>query len=292
MNSTIKVAVAQEPVVRGDVAANTDTAVAVLESAGARATDLVVFPECFLSGYMLESRSEALDAAISLDSTPISRLVETCASADVHAVVGLLERSGERLFNTAVLVGPGGVLGHYRKLHVPMLGVDRFVEPGDGVSPRVISTPIGRIGMMICFDLRFPECARTLALQGAELIAMPTAWPESATFLPELVAPVRALENVVHLVVADRADEENGIRFLGRSRVIDPVGAVLLDAGARSGTFATEVDLSRSHRKDLIYIPGEYEVPLFSARRPEHYGDLVASLPATVTEEGEPDVRS
>lgn len=292
MHSSIRVAVAQEPVARGDVAANTETAVTVLEGAGDRATDLVVFPECFLSGYMLESRSEALKSAITLDSTAITRLLEACARTGVHAVVGLLERAGERLFNTAVLIGPDGVLGHYRKMHVPMLGADRFVEPGDDVGPRVVSTPIGRIGMMICFDLRFPECARTLALQGAELIAMPTAWPESATFLPELVAPVRALENVVHLVVADRADEEGGIRFLGRSRVIDPVGSVLLDAGTRSGTFETIIDLSRSHRKDLVYIPGEYEVPLFGARRPEHYGDLVAPLPGAVTHEGEPDVRT
>ena len=253
-----RVAVAQLPSRLGDIDANVTTVVAAIEAAGARGDDLVVFPECALSGYMFTSRAEVERAALAPGSPQLARVIDACAHASVHAVVGYLEAEQHRVFNSALTVGPDCVLGNYRKEHLPFLGADRFVEPGDGRAPRVVSTPIGNVGVMICFDLRFPESARTLALQGADVIAMPTAWPVKATFLANYMTRVRAVENLLYLAVADRADEEAGTTFLGSSQIVSPTGDVLVDAGTEEGLFSTDIDLSLARNKRLVMVPGEY----------------------------------
>ena len=99
-----------------------------------------------------------------------------CARLGHPRVTGLLERDGDTLYNAAILVGPDGLIGSYRKTHLPFLGVDRFVMPGDEL--KVFDTPLGRIGLIICYDLRFPEVTRTLALAGADIVALPTELPD------------------------------------------------------------------------------------------------------------------
>nr|BFE59639.1 carbon-nitrogen hydrolase family protein [Dactylosporangium thailandense] len=249
-------------------------AIGAIGRGGAAGHELLVFPECALSGYLFDSRAEAERRAIALGDRRVAHLVEACRRASVIAVVGFLESVGDVLYNAAVTLGPDGILGIYRKQHLPYLGVDRFVEPGLGDSPRVVETPIGNIGVMICFDLRFPESARVLALQGADVIAMPTAWPQSATFLAEHVTRVRALENLVYLAVADRADEENGVAFLGRSQVVSPAGEVLVDAGGAEGIFGADVHLAQARNKKLVIVPGEYELEVFAERKPDQYREI------------------
>ena len=269
-----RVAVAQLPARPGDIDANVATVVAAIETAGARGDELVVFPECALSGYMLTSKPEVESAALGLGSARFARVVEACASASVHAVVGFLELDQGVVYNSAATVGPGGILGNYRKQHLPFLGADRFLAPGDGQAPRVVSTPVGNVGVMICFDLRFPESARTLALQGADIIAMPTNWPGNATFLANHMTRVRAVENLVYLAVADRADEEAGTAFLGRSQIVSPTGDVLVDAGTVEGIFSADVDISLARTKRLVMVPGEYELAVFDERKPALYQEL------------------
>src|SRR5439155_1662137 len=101
-----------------------------------------------------------------------------------HVCCGLVERDGDRLHKTAVLVSPDGLIGAYRKTHLPFLGVDRFVVPGDELP--VWDTPLGRIGVEICYDLRFPEVTRTLALNGADIVCHPTNFPVAAQIQTEL----------------------------------------------------------------------------------------------------------
>ena len=270
-----RVGVAQRGATLGDVAGNAAAARAEIAAAAARGIELLVFPECYLSGYMFATREQAWSAAISASDPVVTELAGACDRHGVHVVIGLLERDGERLYNTALTLGPGGVLGRYRKQHLPFLGADRFVTPGPGDEPRVVATPVGRIGTMICFDLRFPESARELALQGAEIIAVPTNWPASATVIADHLPRARALENLVYVAVADRADEENGTRFLGRSQILGPDAAVLADAGHEPDvTIAVELDLDVARRKDLVVVPGEYELSVFGSRRPELYAEL------------------
>lgn len=269
------VAVAQLPAVLNDPSSNIEATAREIASAGGRGDALIVFPECHLSGYMYGSADDVRRSALSLDDPSLAPLMEACKRSGAHAVVGLLERDGNEVFNTAVTLGPSGILGSYRKQHLPFMGADRFVSPGRGSSPRVVSTPFGKVGVMICFDLRFPESARELALQGAEIIAMPTAWPERATFLADHVTRVRAVENLLFLAVADRADRENGAQYLGRSQIVAPDGAVVIDAGHDSGVFSADIDLSAARRKRLVFVPDEDELDVFGARRPDLYGELV-----------------
>lgn len=268
------IAVAQLPSARAELDANTGRIAEAIGRAGAEGHEVIVFPECALSGYMFGSRAEAARAAIGIGDPRVGRLVEACRRASAYAVVGFLESDGDALYNAAVTLGPDGVLGKYRKQHLPYLGVDRFAEPGDGAEPRVVRTPVGNVGVMICFDLRFPESARVLALQGADVIAMPTAWPRAATILSEHVTRTRALENLVYLAVADRADEEGGTAFLGHSQVVSPAGEVLVHAGADEGVFGTRVDIAQARRKRLVMIPGEYELGIFSERKPDQYAEI------------------
>lgn len=278
---SVRVAVAQVPSVLGDVAANSTSLADMIGNAGREDYDLAVFPECALSGYLFADADSTRAAAVTRDDEHVAALVRACADSGVHAVVGMLEKAGERTFNTALVLGPDGELGHYRKQHLPLLGADRFVDAGDGDSPRVVDTPVGRIGMMICFDLRFPESARELALQGADLIAMPTNWPTTGTFLANHVTRVRALENLVYLAVADRPDAESGSEFLGRSQVVAPNGDVLADAAGRTGLFGATLDLDVARTKHLVMIEDEFELPIFAGRRPERYGELTRPLTTT-----------
>ena len=271
----VSVAVAQMPTTRGALDRNLETTIEHIGSAGELGHSLVVFPECNLSGYMFDDPEQTRAAAITLTDPRLGLLVEACRESGVLATVGLLERDGARVYNSAVLVGGDGMIGHYRKQHLPFLGADRFVEAGSDASPRVFQTPIGRIGLMICFDLRFPESARVLALQGADIIAMPTAWPASADFLADYFTRVRAVENLVHIAVADRGDEENGINFFGGSQIVAPNGDVLVRADRREGIFGAVVEPRTARDKRLVVVPGEYELAIFDERKPELYGQLV-----------------
>lgn len=265
------VAVAQLPV-SDDPLSNVDRVLATL--GGVRSgRRLVVFPECFLTGYMTQSLAETRERGLRADDTVFARLENACAMANAHIVVGYLESDGEGLYNSVALIGPCGAIGRYRKQHLLMLGADRFVMPG-GPSPRVFDTPLGRIGLMTCYDLRFPESARVLALAGADIIAMPTNWPVSATVLADHVTRVRALENRVFLAVADRPDVEAGAPFLGRSQIIDPDGRILVDGGDRVGVFEAEVDVTIARRKRIVVTAGSYELDPIADRRPELYSAL------------------
>src|SRR4030042_1429427 len=172
------------------------------------------------------------------------------------------------------MVSPQGVLGRYHKTHLICLGVDRFLTEGESL-PGPVETPLGRMGMLICYDLRFPEPARVLGLAGAQAILLPTAWPQAATLYPDHVARTRAAENGVFLVAADHVGEECGGRYLGRSLIIGPDGEVLAQAGQAEETLlVADVDLSRADRKHRTFIPGEYEIDLHADRRPDLYGSI------------------
>lgn len=276
--SDVLIGVAQISVDRTDVAANVDRVIETLRDGAATGHQLVVFPECVLTGYLFDSRAETRSAAINSADPRIGRIVDACGEYSTHAVVGLLEEADGYVYNSALVLGPSGIIGRYRKQHLPYLGADRFVDPGADAAPRVVDTPFGRVGVMICFDLRFPESAREIALQGADLIAMPTNWPMGSDMLADHMTRVRALENLVYLAVADRADSEAGTRFMGRSQIIAPSGAVLADAGQDEGLVGARIDVRAARTKRLINKPGEFELPVFSGRRPEMYGELTRPM--------------
>jgi predicted amidohydrolase len=269
----MRVAVAQLEPRLAEPERNLEACVARLEEAAAAGAELIVLPECAIPGYMFESAEEALPYAEEIPGPSCERLERECARLGLHAVCGLLERDGDVLHNAAVLVGPDGLVGVYRKTHLPFLGVDRFVVPGDELT--VYDTPLGRIGVEICYDLRFPEVTRTLALRGADLVAHPTNFPMAAKVQTELITVARAAENRIYLLTANRVGTERRGAFCGWSQIVDPYGTRLAEAGETEETLLlAEVDVARARDKDYV-IPGEYELYLFGHRRPELYGSLV-----------------
>ncbi len=247
--------------------------------AAAEGAELVLFPECALTGYMLTAE-EAAAVAEPIPGPRTDRLAQACRQANVLAVVGTIEKDERgRCFNSAVVVSPEGVLARYRKTHLICLGVDRFLTPGERlVEP--LATPLGTFGLLICYDLRFPEPARVLALAGAQAILLPTAWPEAASLYPDYVARTRANENGFFLLAANHFGRERGSRYLGRSLIVDPAGDIVAEAGTEhEALLLADLDLSRSAIKHRVFLPGEYEIDLVRDRRPELYRPLAETNP-------------
>ena len=274
----MQVAVAQIDPQIGEKDRNLATCVARMEEAVAAGAKLLVLPECAIPGYMFGSGEEALPFAEEIPGPSTETLERECARLDLYVVCGLLERDGDGLRNAAVLVCPDGLIGTYRKTHLPFLGVDRFVTPGDTLP--VFETPLGRIGIEICYDLRFPEVTRTLALKGADMVAHPTNFPMAAKIQTELITVARAAENRIYLLTANRVGKERSGEFCGWSQIVDPFGKRLAEADEREETLLVgEVDVEKARNKDYV-IPGEYELYLFGHRRPELYGALVEETQA------------
>ncbi len=274
----MRVAVAQIEPKLGEKERNLEACVARMEEAAAQGAQLVVLPECAIPGYMWDSAAEALPFAEEIPGPSIELLERECRRLDIYVVCGLLEREGDNLRNAAAFVGPSGHIGTYWKSHLPFLGVDRFAVPGDELP--VYDTPLGRIGVEICYDLRFPEVTRTLALKGADLVAHPTNFPVAARIQTELITVARAAENRVYLLTANRVGKERNGEFCGWSQIVDPYGVRLAEADATEEILlVAEVDLEKARDKDYV-IPGEYELYLFGHRRPELYGALVEETQA------------
>jgi predicted amidohydrolase len=260
---------------------NLEACLARLEEAAAAGAELLVLPECAVPGYMFESAEEALPFAEEIPGPSSEVLERESRRLGMHVVCGLLERDGDTLRNAAVLVGPDGLVGTYRKTHLPFLGVDRFVVPGDELT--VYDTPLGRIGVEICYDLRFPEVTRTLALKGADIVAHPTNFPMAAKVQTELITVARAAENRIYLLTANRVGKERSGEFCGWSQIVDPYGTRLAEAGeTEEALLVADVDVEKARDKDYI-IPGEYELYLFGHRRPELYGALLEETQAVKT---------
>jgi predicted amidohydrolase len=258
-----------------DPEANLEKIINMTHQASTFGAVVAVFPECAITGYSL-SAEEAHEIAELIPGPRTQLLSDSCREAGLSAVmVGTLEKDSQgNVFNSAALVGPDGLIARYRKTHLPYLGVDRYLAAGDTLSGPW-DTSAGRVGMLICYDLRFPEPARVLSLNGAQAILLSTAWPYAATLYPEFMAQSRAAENSVFLVAANRVGEERGTRFLGRSMIIGPDGKKLAEASEDSEEIlCVEIEPSRSDQKQRIFTPGEYELYLFKDRRPNLYHTL------------------
>ncbi|MFN8534144.1 MAG: nitrilase-related carbon-nitrogen hydrolase [Dehalococcoidia bacterium] len=263
-----------------DVAANLDRVIRILDEEADEDAALVVFPECALSGYIVQSREEAATATVEAPGPEMDRIVALCRDRALYTVVGFLERSGERVFNSAALIGPEGLVGVHRKAHLPRVGVDRHVDPGD-LPFTVHQTAIGAIGMLICYDLTFPEALRCLALDGMEVLAHPTNSPTGTWGPPgSRTEPAKSDGNAsrerVTIISADRCGVERGIEFTGGSRIAGPSGRVL----ARAAGFGEErvratVHPRRARSKRVVIDHLPLEVDYHADRRPDLYGRLV-----------------
>jgi 5-aminopentanamidase len=253
---------------------NLETLVEKVEEAAKAGVELAIFPEAFLAGYCYRSKDEALEVAEPIPGPSADRIVDTCRKYDLHVVYGTLERDGDRLFNAAVLVGPEGVVGVYRKTHLPFLGVDKFATPGDRAY-RVYDVRGVKVAMLICYDGSFPEATRCMMLEGADLVCLPTNWPTGGIGAAEFLTAARAYENTIYFAAVNRVGDERGFHFIGRSRICGPDGRTLAEVwNEEPGVMIADIDPAASRRKHLVRIPGEHEIDRVKDRRPDLYGRL------------------
>jgi predicted amidohydrolase len=268
----IRAAAVQMDIAIGENDANRARVLTKLDEAADNGATLVVFPECALSGYCFESLADARPFAETPDTTA-GAFVERCRARRVTGVVGFLELDGSACHNSAVIATPDGNWFVYRKTHLPTLGIDRFVVPGDDLP--VFRTPFGTLGVLICYDIRFSEAARTLALLGADVIALPTNWPKGAESSPDFITRARAWENRVFVVAANRVGVERGRPFIGRSQIVAPSGEILVEASrADEVILYADLDLTQARQKRIVNEPGEWELDITGDRRPELYSAL------------------
>jgi predicted amidohydrolase len=273
-----RIACVQMDVAMGNVEENCRRIIARLREAAARDARLVIFPECALTGYCFDSLAEAAPYGEPLDGPSAQAIADACREANAHAVVGFIERSGDHFYNAAMVVGPAGVVGSYRKVHLPFLGVDRFLTPGDRPF-EIITLPFGRIGVNICYDASFPEAARALKLLGAELIILPTNWPGGAWRTAEFIINARANENHLHFAAVNRVGTERGWQFIGRSKVVDCMGDTVVEASRdREEIVYAALDLELSNQNKIVNVAGSYEIDRLADRRPEYYGIIAQAV--------------
>jgi predicted amidohydrolase len=272
----IRVAALQVDPQLGEVDRNLERIEHWVTQAAAAGATLAVAPEAAVTGYAFASANEALPVARRATAVAASRLAEIVARHRVNLICGSIEAEGDALYNAALLLAVDGRRFVYRKTHLPYLGVDRFVTPGED-PPFVVELGELRVAMLICYDLRFPEAARICALEGADLIALPTNWPVGVEFHPELFAPARAAENHCYLVAADRVGTERGVTFLGRSLVVDYDGKRVAEAGETDEELITaEIDPAAARATHVRRRPGEHEWDTIGDRRPGLYERLLA----------------
>lgn len=262
-------------VMLGDVAANVEKIRGKLRETAEAGATLAIFPECATTGYCFEDLDEARPFAETIPGPTTETIAAACADSGVFAIFGLLEPAGDDgVFNALAFVGPDGLIGSYRKIHLPFLGVDMFSTFGDREFA-VQSAGGLRVGMNICYDSAFPEPSRCLTLLGADLIALPTNWPPGAECVARHALNTRAMENGVYFAAANRVGEERGFRFIGLSRICGPDGATLAESTDDSETILyAEIDPQRSRNKRVVRKVGEHAIDRLADRRPDLYGAL------------------
>jgi predicted amidohydrolase len=269
------IAIAQIDITLADRERNLARIIQVLGETAAKGAKLTVFPEAALTGYCFDSLDEARPHSEPIPGPSTQRLTGICRELGCHVVYGLLEADGSRLFNACALVGPDGLVASYRKIHLPFLGVDRFTTPGD--RPFAVHEAAGmKIGMHICYDGGFPESARVMTLQGADLIVLPTNWPPGAECMAGCAVNTRAMENNVYYAACDRVGDERGFHFIGLSKICDPRGRVLAEAGDREQILYAQIDVAFAREKKIIRVPNLHEIDRLRDRRPEFYDEITS----------------
>ena len=263
-----------EPVV-ADLAANSEQILAAVREGADARVDILVLPELAASGYVFRSKREAASVAITAGHELFAQIAQQLAATTSIVVLGFCERGdGEQLFNSAAVVGAAGVLAVYRKTHL----WDReklFFTPGTQPPP-IVDTPHGRMGVLVCYDLEFPEMPRSLALDGADLIAVPTNWPLGTTPAGEhpaeiILAMAAARSNGVFIACCDRAGSERGVAWTEGTVIIDQFGWILDRPTAGSPHRATADIFPRLARDKAVSARND----LMADRRPDLYSRLL-----------------
>ncbi|MGA7172444.1 MAG: nitrilase-related carbon-nitrogen hydrolase [Candidatus Dormiibacterota bacterium] len=277
--SQLKVAVCQYAPQLGEPERNSDRGARWIARAADAGAQLIVLPELASSGYAFASEAEAGASAQGVEGQCLQTWAASCRRLGVYVVAGFCEQAAEGRFNSAALLGPDGVIGLYRKAHL-FYDEQTYFLPGNRGFP-VFELPFGKVGMLVCYDLWFPEAARVLALAGADVICVPTNWvanfrrrvaDERGWVMGNYASVAVATQNQVFVAAADRIGRENEVEFVGGSCIVGPEGWMLAGPGSRTeeALLLADLDLrqavSRKQRTPRNHAFGD--------RRPDLYREL------------------
>ena len=271
-----------------DLQQNYDVIESLAAQARAAKADLLVLPEAAIGGYLsslgnhgdtVATTTRSLPPAIRTDGPELATVARI--AGDLLVAIGFCELAGDGTrYNTAALLDGTRLYGSYRKVHQPL---GEAMSYAAGSDYRVIDSPVGRVGLQICYDKAFPEAARIMALRGAQIIASLSAWPAARTataanlqddrwtYRFNLFDAARALENQVFWVASNQSGEFGSLRYVGNAKVVDPGGNTLADTGLDAGLALAEVDLDgafRTARAGMFHLRD---------RRPQVYGPVSAT---------------
>jgi predicted amidohydrolase len=273
MKEKFKIALAQISCQRADKKKNMEKMEKLVAEAAKKNAALIIFPELSLTGYVV--RDEIYDLAETIPG-PSTRAMERVAKkTGTYVVFGmpeLSEKTKATIYNSAVLVGPEGFVGKYRKMHLPTHSVfeeKRYFRPG--YEAVALTTSLGKIGLIICYDIFFPEVSRLTRLKGAQLIVCISASPAVRKTFFEALTAARAMENAAFLAYVNLVGIEDGLQFWGGSRLVGPNGKVLIQAKYDKEDFVI-CDINYGDIK-----PVETFVPTLKDLRPELFDDLKES---------------
>lgn len=270
MKQEIKLALAQISSKRENKKENLQKIEKVTKKAKGQDADLIIFPELSLTGYVLRDQIYELAEIIPGPST--KKIVELAKKTGLHIIFGmpeLSEKTRATIYNTAVFVGPNGYIGKYRKMYLPTHSVfeeKRYFRPG--YQPAAFNTPVGNIGIFICYDIFFPEVFRLTRLKGAELMVCISASPAVRRSYFEILTAARALENTAFLAYVNLAGLEDGLQFWGGSRLLGPTGDLL----AKAEYDEEDLVLSEVDYSDIRH--AETFIPTLRDLRPELFNEL------------------
>jgi len=271
MPEEITIALGQISCRVGDKRHNIENMKRKIKQAKKRNADLIAFPELALTGYVVRDR--AYELAEPLPHGPsVREIEETAKREDIHIIFGMIERSARAsavLHNTALLIGPKGYIGKYQKMYLPTHSVfeeKRYFRPG--YQTPVFDTEIGKLGIIICYDVYFPEVTRLLSLKGAKLVVCISASPSVRRGFFETLTAARAIENSVFLAFVNLAGIEDGLQFWGGSRVIAPSGSLI----SRAKYDEDDLITATINYSDLTRV--QAWVPTLRDLRPEIFSSL------------------
>ena len=256
---TIQAAAIQFNVKQGDVEANLAYVREALKRAAANGANLAVLPEMWSSGFSYRNLNELAQRSAGI----VEELRELSRELKLVICGSMPEPHGDKVYNTIHLLDNGTLAGVYRKLHLfSLLGEDKAFDGGD--SWLLADTSIGKIGVIICYDLRFPELSRRLAVEGARVICVPAQWPKPRQEHWRTLLRARAIENQLFVVSCNACGPIGKLDFFGMSMVIDPKGEVLAEAGEEEREIYGRLDMQAMDE-------WRAQIPCFNDRRPELY---------------------
>lgn len=258
----MKIGLIQMEVIPGEVEKNRSKALVLMNQAVTQGCQLVVLPEIWTTGYALKNIDELAE---NVDGETLTAMRDFARDRAVEVITGSIPiKDGGKIYNNAFALDRAGhLLASYRKLHLfSLMGEERFFHPGEKTS--LFEMSFGKAAMIICYDIRFPELARTLAINGAKALFVPAEWPSLRGNHWRTLNIARAIENQMFVVAVNCVGQHKQNVFYGHSMIIDPWGQILVEGDDREAVLTAEIDWK-------IVDDVRSQMPVFIDRRPEVY---------------------